>query len=551
MTNLVRDLLRLLEIRPKQLVMPVLAGAGALGSAVALAAVSAWLVARASQHPPVVAVSLAVVAVRGLGVSRGVLRYVERLASHGVALRALVGLRARLYASLAGGRPEAVARLRRGDLLARWGADVDGLADVLVRGVLPFPVAGLVAAATVAGIASVHPGAAAALLTGLVLGGVVAPWLAARAARADLVGTVQERAAVAAQVHAVLEGLAELEVAGALPAALSAARRADDELARRTRRAAGPASLAAAAVPLGTGLAVLAALVLGAGPAASGATDPVWLAVLVLVPLATAELLAPLAAAAAELVRGRAALARVADVLAVPPAPPSTGVLPPPRGAVLQAHGLSCGRDGAVVLDGIDLQVRPGALVVVQGPSGSGKTTLLETLAGLLPPVAGRVTLGGADLADLDERSLRRAVTHVAEDGHVFATTVRENLRVAAGDVPDAVLLAALDAVGLAPWCAGLPDGLGTLLGADAVDLSGGERRRLLLARALLTGADVLLLDEPDEHLSADAVQEGWALLAGLVRGSGRAAVVVTHRPVPAGTAGAVLRIADQVAVAA
>ncbi|NED59775.1 ATP-binding cassette domain-containing protein, partial [Streptomyces sp. SID10244] len=147
------------------------------------------------------------------------------------------------------------------------------------------------------------------------------------------------------------------------------------------------------------------------------------------------------------------------------------------------------------------MTVPPGGRMVVVGPSGSGKSALMLTLAGLLEARAG--TVGCRD-GTADPVDLRAAVCYVAEEGHVFSTTVRENLLVARGDADDAELDAALDAVGLRAWVAGLPDGIDTALtgGADAV--SGGQRRRLLLARALLHPAPVVLLDEPTEHLDAD-----------------------------------------------
>jgi ATP-binding cassette subfamily C protein CydC len=181
------------------------------------------------------------------------------------------------------------------------------------------------------------------------------------------------------------------------------------------------------------------------------------------------------------------------------------------------------------VLTGIDLRLDAGSSLAIVGPSGLGKTTLLLTLAGLLPPHAGGVRLAGRSTAALTRAQAAEAVTMTAEDAHVFDTTVLENLRVARGDVTPAEAGAALAAVGLGDWLAGLPHGLDTVLGSDAARISGGERRRLLVARALLSPAPVLLLDEPTEHVDAG----GTALLRGLLDGSlapGKAVVVVTHR---------------------
>jgi len=168
-----------------------------------------------------------------------------------------------------------------------------------------------------------------------------------------------------------------------------------------------------------------------------------------------------------------------------------------------------------------------GWLVEADGVRSS--VLILLTLAGLLPPQAGEALVSGRRVDQLPREDAAAAVTMTAEDAHVFDTTVLENLRVARGDVSEDDALATLSAVGLDRWLAGLPDGLDTVLGSDAARVSGGERRRLLVARALLSPAPVLLLDEPTEHVDA----EGAALLRGLLDGSlapGKAVVVVTHR---------------------
>ncbi|MDT5225194.1 MAG: ATP-binding cassette, subfamily bacterial CydC, partial [Mycobacterium sp.] len=191
------------------------------------------------------------------------------------------------------------------------------------------------------------------------------------------------------------------------------------------------------------------------------------------------------------------------------------------------SSGHSAGQTSRATVD-----LAPGARLAVTGASGSGKTTLLMTLAGLLPPVHGQVTLDGIDPQQLREDELRRAVSFFAEDAHIFATTVRDNLLVARGDCDDDELMTALDAVGLGRWVAGLPEGLSTVLTAGAQAVSAGQRRRLLLARAVLSPAGIVLLDEPTEHLdAADADRVLRDLLtprAGLMPAT-KTIVVATH----------------------
>ncbi len=174
---------------------------------------------------------------------------------------------------------------------------------------------------------------------------------------------------------------------------------------------------------------------------------------------------------------------------------------------LLEARGSrAAGQAGPPVLTGIDLRLDAGSSVAIVGPSGLGKTTLLLTLAGLLPPQAGQVLLAGHRADEVTRAQAAAAVTMTAEDAHVFDTTVLENLRVARSDVTADEARSTLAAVGLAGWVSGLPDGLDAVLGSDAARISGGERRRLLVARALLSPAPVLLLDEPTEHVDAEGL---------------------------------------------
>lgn len=539
---------RLLDVRWRRVVWAVVLGTLSLGSAVGLAAVAAWLVARASQMPPVLTLSVAVVAVRAFGISRGVFRYLERLASHDVALRGMAALRANLYTALAEGSPARLVGLRRGDLLARVGADVDAVGDVVVRALVPAGVALVVSVGSVVLVGAFLPAAGVALALCLVLAAVVAPWLSARSAREVEARGAATRAAMTATTLEILEQSGPLAVSGRLGGRLDDLRASDRDLARVTDDGARPAGTAAGIAALAVGLAVLAALVLGIPAVAAGTLAPVELSVVVLTPLAVFEAANALPAAAVQLHRSRQAAVRVVDLLgtsAAPDAVESTATRAatedpeaPTRtsGCDLVLDDVAAGwpatTGSRVVLAGVDLAVRPGCAVALVGPSGVGKTTLLATAAGLVPALGGRVTLDGADVRDLPRAQAAHGVVLAAEDGHVFDTTVLENLRVARGDVTADEAVATLRDVGLDGWLDALPEGVETLLGPDATTVSGGERRRLLVARALLSPAPLLLLDEPAEHLdaaSADALVQH--LVATTRSETGRRGVVLaTHR---------------------
>ncbi|MBD5787844.1 thiol reductant ABC exporter subunit CydC [Cellulosimicrobium terreum] len=531
---------RLLDVRWTRVARAVALGALALGSSVALAAVAAWLIARASQMPPVLTLSVAVVAVRAFGISRGVFRYLERLASHDVALRGMAALRANLYTALAEGSPAALVRLRRGDLLARVGADVDDVGDVVVRALVPAGVALLVSVGSVALVAAFLPAAGAALALCLVLAAVVAPWLSARSAREVESRGAAARAAMTATALEVLEASGPLAVSGRLPGRLDDLRTADRDLADAADDGARTAGVAAGLAVAAVGLAVLAAILLGVPAVVAGTLSPEELSVVVLTPLAVFEAANALPAAAVQLHRSRQAARRVTSLLGAGDERAPVAQVPhgsPPADTELVLDDVACAwqadeRRGRPVVTGVDLTLRPGRAVALVGPSGIGKTTLLATAAGLLPALDGRATLDATDVASLPRADAARGVVLVAEDGHVFDTTVLENLRVARGDVTPAEARSALQEVGLDGWLEALPDGVDTVLGPDATDVSGGERRRLLVARALLAPAPLLLVDEPAEHLdpaTADALVR--RLVATTRSGPGRRGVVVaTHR---------------------
>lgn len=552
-----RRAVRLLDVDPRRVALAVTLGTLALGCAVALAASAAWLIARASQMPPVLELSVATVSVRAFGIGRGLLRYLERLVSHDVALRGMVALRTTLYERLAAGRPEAVLAVRRGDLLQRVGADVDTVGDVVVRGLVPAAVAAVLGVLTSVTMAVLWPPAGLSLALCLLLASVVAPLLAARGAR-----TVEEqgsaaRADMSAAALTVLDDAGPLAVSGRLGAELDALADADRRLAGAADAGARPAALGAALGQLAVGLAVLAALVTGVPAVSAGLLSPVALAVVVLTPLAAFEAASVLPAAAVQVHRSRAAAARVLALLDAADVDPGTAaattraVAPAPTtgGPHLVARGLDVGWPGRPpALRDVAVDLSPGRRVGVAGASGAGKTSLLLTLAGMLPPVAGAVTLDGVPLGDVERARVVGAVVATPEDAHVFGTTVLENLRVARGDVTEDEAVDALGRAGLGGWLRTLPDGLATLLGADGRTVSGGERRRLLLARALVADAPLLLVDEPAEHLdpaTADAVLDALWHAPPTRAGTARGVLVVTHRLAPLAAADEVLWLED------
>lgn len=522
---------KMLGLKPGGMALSLLYGVAGLGSAIGLAAVSAWLIARASQMPPVLYLSVAATSVRMFGILRAVLRYMQRLASHKVALDGMDSLRLNVYDTLSDGPIDRVAAIQRGDLLARIGADIDAVGDFVVKSLFPFGVAAIVGVGTVIGFAFLSVPAAMILAVGMLVSGVLAPLLMSRAARTAEKEEQSARQQLSVTTLGLLESADEQAVSGDLANTYASLRTTSARLDKARGMSARPAAFATALDRLAMGATVFGILVVSIPETNAGLVAAVALAVLVLTPLTAFEGTADLGAAAVQLIRSARAAERIVDLLGpeTTDAAPTHAVPPTDRPRV-EGEGLAVGWPGRKpTLAGVNLSLEPGQIVAIVGPSGIGKTTLLYTLAGMLEPKAGTATLDGVALWGANRAEVTRQVALTTEDAHVFATTVYENLRVSRGDLSEGEAEEILQTVGLGQWLDSLPNGIHTLLGVGATTISGGERRRLLLARALASPARLLLLDEPGEHLdaaTADAVMD--SLFAG--RGKNRGLIVVTHR---------------------
>ncbi|WP_448853475.1 thiol reductant ABC exporter subunit CydC [Corynebacterium frankenforstense] len=497
-------------LRLRELIGPVTAGTATMLASIALTVVSAWLITKAWQRPFVMDVMVAVTAVRALGISRALLRYIERLYAHRLALGTAGRTRVGAYRLLAAGDPKKAMGLGSGALLTRLGEDVDEVADVIVRAVVPVGTAVVTGAVSVIFALFVSPAAACVLAVGLVAAAVVPPWLVARGVRVAEDRRAAAGEAYTAEVDQVLSGSAALRVRDELDDALTRANAAARERERATEAGAPALAWAAGAQSWIHGLTVLGVILLAGSLYLAGGHSPQWLGVLVLLALAAFEATGELPAAAETLTRAAGAARRIAGFAEGSGAGPEGSVAEGSEGSVaagprlpaepdVVARGLVVGFDSDVAT--WDVEAPFGTFREIVAPSGYGKTTLLLTLAGLLPPRGGTVLVGGLAPSEYPSHELRRGVFFTPEDAHVFATTVRDNLAVGAAGATDAQMHQVLTAVGLEGWVAGLPEGLSTILDSGAESLSGGQRRRLLIARALLTDAPVLLLDEPSEHL--------------------------------------------------
>ncbi|MGY1619727.1 thiol reductant ABC exporter subunit CydC [Geodermatophilus sp. SYSU D00691] len=535
----------------RALLKAVAAGMLSSGAGVALTAVSGWLIVRAAEMPPILTLMVAIVGVRAFGIGRAGMRWVERMTAHDAALRLAADTRVRVWRALAA---QGVAADRTpGAALARVVGDVGLVQDLSVRVVPPVLVAATVLAGTVGALALLDPAAAGAVA--LVLAVTVA--LVVLVHRSVDAGAARAEAALAVtalrETATVLEGAGDLRAHGLArhTAADLAALAGRQGAAARTGARAG--ALGTGLVVLGSGLAAVVATAVGAG----GPLDGPGVAVLALAPLALAEPLAALVAA----LRRRGALAdaraRLDAVLTAPvPADPADPVPAPAPVRELAVSGLTAGWPGGPdVLVGLDAAAGTDGWLVVRGPSGSGKSTLLAVLLAALRPRAGRYEVAGVDAARIAGNDLRARTAWLPQESHVFASSIRANLATAAprgalaGPGGEARMRAALAATGLGGLLAGLPEGLDTQVGAGGTALSGGERRRLAAARALLADRDVVLLDEPTAHLDPPTAR---ALVRDLRAAlAGRVVVCVTHDDDLAEPGDTVVRLGAPATVAA
>ncbi|MFF2244187.1 thiol reductant ABC exporter subunit CydD [Arthrobacter sp. NPDC058130] len=534
----------------RRLLAPVagrFSAAGAVGTlaalfAVALAGLSGWLIIRASEQPPILYLLTAIVGVRFFGIGRAGLRYAERLLLHDAVFAALTRLRGRLWESLSRRALSLRRLLQGGNVLGTVVDDVDTVRELLPRVVLPPVTAVAVALAAVGGIWLLIPAALPAVGAAAVLSIVVAPALALAADRMSA-GTEQRlRSGVLRDVAAALDARAELQANGVGAPVLDAISRADRSATAASQRSAWAEGLGQALTVLACTAAALATAVLAAPLALSGAVEPATVAVVVLVQLALVDPYAAITTAVRQYPALRAVLRRISEAGVLDSrandepegdGAAAGGLVPvasrPGGGPGIELVDLAVAwPGGGNVFTGLTAAAGPGRWLAVTGASGSGKSTLLAAILGFLPAAGGHLYLSGR-------------AAWCPQEAHLFDSTIRGNLLLAAPAgkaAPEGVtapagseeqMRAALDAVGLGPVLARLEDGLDTRIGPGGAFLSGGERTRLAVARTLMTGADVILLDEPTAHLDAES---GRLMLAELREGlRDRTVVLVTHNP--------------------
>jgi ATP-binding cassette subfamily C protein CydC len=461
-------------------------------------------------------------------------RYAERLVTHEATFRLLAALRVWFYTVLEPLAPAALQGYRAADLLSRLVADIDTLNLFYLRVYVPV-LSAIIAALLMTGFFALFSlQAALILLAGLAITGAATPaltgWAGGKAGRA----AVQASAALRAEYVDAMQGMGELLTYGAAPALLAHAAEGNARLIAAQGQLARISGLAFAASGLATNFTLLAVTLAGGAKIAAGHLGAADLPLLALGTAAAFEAVAPLPAAFQYLGQISEAARRIFAIADTAPAvPPLAAPAPVPEhfALVLETISLRYAPDAPYALRDFSLTIPEGARIGITGPTGAGKSTIINLLLRFNEYQAGSASFGGHDLRAYDSAAMARHVTIISQRSHLFHTTIRDNLLLADGRATEDRLWHALEVAQLAGFVRALPRGLDSMVGEAGAKISGGQARRIALARAVLRPTPWLILDEPTEGLDASTEQDFLRDLAPLL--AGRTVLCISHRRAP------------------
>ncbi|WP_448136165.1 thiol reductant ABC exporter subunit CydC [Stenotrophomonas rhizophila] len=484
--------------------------------------------------------------IRGLTMARIASRYFEKLVGHDVTLRIARDLRVWFFRRALPLAPARLAGVRTGELLARLMSDIGEVDGLLVRAIGPLLALGGISLVGVIAAGIIYPPAAVLLGVLALVIGVGVPWLTVRGAGDQERDRALHRAQLRAQSFEGLEGAADLTALQAREhwnlRVLVAAKQLKSRDRRRRVRLIGGNALHGVCAAAG----LVAMLWLALRGFERGAIDAALAAGLVFLTVALLELWAAIGLAWQSWLSGRVAAVRLEQIVDQPAgvAEPVNPVPVPTEPATLSVEHVAFRWPGQerALLDGLQLQLRPGDRIAIQGDSGCGKTTLSSLLLRLWDPDAGYVRYGGVDIRQFAQADWHRQVAWLPQNAPVFAGSVADNLRLGDPQATDAQLWQVLADVRLQGWAEQI-GGLQAWVGENGATMSAGQARRLALARTLLRGSPILLLDEPTEGLDVDTAH---ALLHDMVAALGsRSLVMITHDVLPEGIVHRSYRLRD------
>ncbi|HHE5700720.1 TPA: cysteine/glutathione ABC transporter ATP-binding protein/permease CydC [Citrobacter amalonaticus] len=467
--------------------------------------------------------------VRGAAITRTAGRYFERLVSHDATFRVLQHLRIHTFSKLLPLSPAGLARYRQGELLNRIVADVDTLDHLYLRVISPLVGAFVVIMVVTIGLSVLDVTLACTLGGVMLLTLFIMPPVFYRAGKTTGQNLTHLRGQYRQQLTAWLQGQAELTIFGASDRYRAQMEATELQWHEAQRRQSELTALSQALMLLIGAVAILLMLWMAAGGVGGNTQPGALIALFVFCALAAFEALAPVTGAFQHLGQVIASAMRITELTEQKPEvifPTDVSDVPAKVTLTLRDVAFSYPGQAQKALDSLSLQVNPGEHIAILGRTGCGKSTLLQLLTRAWDPQQGEILLNDRPIAALNEATLRKTISVVPQRVHLFSATLRDNLRLAAPNASDEQLADTLRRVGLEKL---LDDtGLNSWLGEGGRQLSGGELRRLAIARALLHDAPLMLLDEPTEGLDATTESQMLELLADVMRG--KTLLMVTHR---------------------
>lgn len=467
--------------------------------------------------------------VRGAAITRTAGRYFERLVSHDATFRVLAHLRVYTFSKVLPLSPSGIARFRQGELLNRVVADVDTLDHLYLRVISPLAGALVVILMVAVGLSVLDVTLALTLGGIMLLTVLLLPPLFYRAGKSTGEALTALRAQYRQQLTAWLIGHAELTIFNAASRYRDALDSTESEWQEAQRRQAGLTAISQAVMMLISGMTVVLMLWMAAGGVGGNTAPGALIALFVFCALAAFEALAPVTGAFQHLGQVIASALRVTQLTEQQPDVTfSDATMSAPEQAAVTFDKVSFrySQQAQPALNQVSLTIQAGERVALLGRTGCGKSTLLQLLTRAWDPQQGEITLAGLPLTQYNESALRASMSVVPQRVHLFSATLRDNLLLAAPQASDARLASTLTQVGLEKL---LEDGgLNSWLGEGGRQLSGGELRRLAIARALLHDAPLMLLDEPTEGLDAGTEQQILSLLDTVT--ANKTVLMITHR---------------------
>ena len=512
-----------------EVLLSTLLGALTIGASISLMSTSAYLISMAALHPSIAAISVAVVGVRFFGISRGVFRYLERLAAHSLTFKVLARLRVWFYQAIEPLAPAGLMASRSGDLLNRVISDVETLDNLYVRVLAPPLVALIVILSVTIFMGSFSPWLGLILAAFLLAIGIGLTTLALGLNHKPGQMLTDERALLRAELVDAVQGLPDLVAFGQAKTWLGKIKAASERLGNVQMRMARLSGIQSGLNSLLVGVGVWVLLVVSIPMVTQGAMNGVFLAVIVLGAMASFEAVQNLPQAAQLLEANLQSARRLFEIADRTPAvtEPSTP-LPRPATANLSVRNLSFAYESELVLDGVSFELPAGKKMAIVGPSGAGKSTIANLLMRFWEFKQGDILLDGQDIRAYTPVDARRMFSLVSQGTYLFNASLSENLRLARATATPEGIEAACRQAELHDFVSTLPKGYETLVGERGVQFSGGERQRVAIARALLKDAPLFIFDEPTANLDASTERRLVETLQRVVKD--KSVLWITHR---------------------